>query len=311
VIPAYNCRRFIARAVASVRAQTRPVDEIVVVDDGSTDDTAAVVASLGGDIRLLKQANAGPGAARNRGVRSARSELIAFLDADDEWFPGAVAELAAAAEAYPDVGLVSADCAEIDENGTELSASWYAKHGVTSRIAAARARPMENALAQLARCNFINTNLALVRSEVVMRAGGFREDIRYGEDLELWLRMAMHGSVIVLPRVLGHRRTHGSNVTKSIEPMLKDLVRMNEIVRDWGRDVLREQGLDADEVVARARTDLGYWYFNAGRMQEARKALGAALGDHFSSRALRYFLLSCLPTRAIQGLRRVRETLDG
>jgi glycosyltransferase involved in cell wall biosynthesis len=87
VIPAHNGAAFLVEAVASVRAQTMPPAEIIVVDDGSTDDTAQVVAALGSDIRCLHQPRRGEGAARNRGAERAGGEWLAFLDADDLWLP--------------------------------------------------------------------------------------------------------------------------------------------------------------------------------------------------------------------------------
>jgi glycosyltransferase involved in cell wall biosynthesis len=85
VIPAYNCERFIAEAVESVRRQEYEPNEIIIIDDGSTDGTSSCVKGLGGDIRYVYQANKGPAAARNRGITMSRGEVIAFLDADDYW----------------------------------------------------------------------------------------------------------------------------------------------------------------------------------------------------------------------------------
>ena len=87
VIPAYNSAKHIRRAIDSVLAQTRRPDEIVVVDDGSTDDTAGVVETYGSDVRVIHQENAGASVARNAGINAATSEWIAFLDSDDEWLP--------------------------------------------------------------------------------------------------------------------------------------------------------------------------------------------------------------------------------
>ena len=87
IVPAYNAARFLPHAVESIRRQDYLPLEIVIVDDGSTDDTAEVARDLGSDIRYVYQPNAGPAAARNRGLEQARRELIAFLDADDEWPP--------------------------------------------------------------------------------------------------------------------------------------------------------------------------------------------------------------------------------
>jgi len=85
IVPTYNAAGFLAEAIESIRWQTYQPVEIIVVDDGSTDDTAEVVRGLGGEIRYVEQANAGPAAARNRGLELAQGELIAFLDADDRW----------------------------------------------------------------------------------------------------------------------------------------------------------------------------------------------------------------------------------
>ncbi|MCX7894144.1 MAG: glycosyltransferase, partial [Burkholderiales bacterium] len=310
VIPAYNCARFLPAAVASVRAQSRPAREIVVVDDGSTDGTASVAAALGPDVRVVTQANAGPSAARNRGVGLCSGDLVAFLDADDEWLPEAIERQVEVLRRFPDAALTTADMAAIDEDGRVTHPSWFDRHGLAAEVRGWGGRPVPNAVAALMRKNFVSTSVLVVRRDVFMELGGFRPDLRYGEDLELWARIAARCPVVCLPEVLGRRRAHPHNTTKSVEPMLKDLVRMTEIVRGWGRDVLRAQGADADEMVARARTDLGYWYFTAGRLAEARAALGAALRDDVSARALRYFLLSCLPLSAVNGLRRVKATFD-
>jgi glycosyltransferase involved in cell wall biosynthesis len=88
VIPAYNAEKYIGRAIDSVLAQTRQADEIIVVDDGSTDSTADVVQAYGDKVHFIRQKNGGASVARNTGIEAANSEWIAFLDADDEWLPG-------------------------------------------------------------------------------------------------------------------------------------------------------------------------------------------------------------------------------
>ena len=105
VIPAYNAERFIRKALDSVLAQTAPVSEIVVVDDGSKDATCEVVESYGDRVRLLRQKNQGPSGARNLGTRSSSSEFIAYLDADDAWHPEKIAKQLAALEREPDAVL--------------------------------------------------------------------------------------------------------------------------------------------------------------------------------------------------------------
>ena len=107
VIPAYNSAAQLARALDSVLAQTRPAEEILVVDDGSTDATAEVARSYGDAVRLIAQANAGAAAARNAGIRAARGTWIAFLDADDEWLPDRLALQTDILDRRPDLVWVS------------------------------------------------------------------------------------------------------------------------------------------------------------------------------------------------------------
>jgi glycosyltransferase involved in cell wall biosynthesis len=311
VIPTYNAARYIGRAIASVRAQTLPVAGIVVVDDGSADDTGSIVKRSGSDIVLIEQANRGPAAARNTGIGASRGDYVAFLDADDEWFPITLERLSAAVQRYPEAALVTGDMAAADARGRVTAESWFERRGLAAVVAGWRGAPVPNAVAALLRKNFVSTSVALARREVLVSLAGFRADLRYGEDLELWARIAARHPIVCLPEVLGLRREHPDNTTKSVEPMLRDLVKMSEIIRAWGADLLREQGVDPDEMVACARTDLGYWYFSAGRLRDARRTLAAALRDHRSARALRYLLLSCLPAGAVNGLRRVKAAIDG
>lgn len=311
VIPAYNAAPYIGRAIASVRAQKRKVDELVVVDDGSLDGTCDVVAALGEDIRLIRQPNAGPAAARNRGVQEASSELIAFLDADDEWLPDTLALLTDALAALPQVALATADMSAIDQFNRVVYPSWFGKHDLRESVKCWDRGPVPRPVAELLRKNFVGTSVVLVRTQVYRDLRGFRTDLRYGEDLELWARIAARHPIVCLPDVLGLRRVHPDNTTKATEALLIDLARMAEIIRDWGKDVLHDQGLDADTLVARARTDLGYWYFTLGRHADARKALRAAARARATPRTLRYLALSHLPGSAIAGLRRLRSSLHG
>jgi len=106
VIPAYNAGKFIGEALASALVQTRPAAEIIVVDDGSTDGTAAAAENFGSPVRLIRNSeNLGVGASRNRGVQASRGEYVAYLDADDKWRPNHLANLGALLDANPRVGF--------------------------------------------------------------------------------------------------------------------------------------------------------------------------------------------------------------
>ena len=120
VIPAYNSGKFVAQAVESVLAQTYAPFEIIVVDDGSTDETKDVLGRFNGQINYIHQANSGPSAARNAGIRVARGAYICFLDADDLWTPDRLAVQMAFMQANHSIGLLFSDHEEFDEKGIVL-----------------------------------------------------------------------------------------------------------------------------------------------------------------------------------------------
>jgi glycosyltransferase involved in cell wall biosynthesis len=120
VIPTYNRAHLVSRAIRSALAALGPDDEVIVVDDGSTDDTVAVVNGFGPPVRLLQVPHGGAGAARNAGLAAARSPLVAFLDSDDEWFPDKIALQRPFLESRPDLLYCSSDFGVRLEDGSEL-----------------------------------------------------------------------------------------------------------------------------------------------------------------------------------------------
>ena len=307
IIPSYNCERYLPMALDSVLAQTHAADQIIVIDDGSRDDSEALVHRLYGDrVQYVKQANAGPSAARNHGIRLATGDIIGLLDADDTWFPDAVARVLDSFACHPQVALVTADKQAIDSEGTVTIESWWQRHGVRDMLVQARAEPLDIALGRLARVNFINTSLAFMRRSALDQCGLFDESIRYGEDYELWLRLTSAHGLICLPEVLGQYRLHANNSTRATEPMLKDFVVVAERMRLWGQDAFRAAGVDTDRMVAGAISDLGYWYFSVGRLSEARQAFRDSLRECPTSRALKYSALSLLPAALLARLKQSR-----
>lgn len=307
VIPTYNRAAFLGAAVASIRAQTYPCTEIVIVDDGSTDDTAQVVTTLGPGIRYVTQTNAGPAAARNRGIHEARGDLVAFLDTDDRWLPEKIALQVEILQREPSVALVCADMAIEDETGAGNVDSNFLHRGLHAYFVELEGRPVPNAPRRLLQVNFINTSTVLARREVLLDLRGFDTRLRYGEDLELWLRIAARHALACVPSVQEIRVEHATNVTKSIEPMLIGYVRMAEVIREWASDLMPTWGMNANRYIANCLADLGYWYFSQGRMREARLALGRSLLKSPSARALRYGAAALLPLALIDGIRQLRS----
>jgi glycosyltransferase involved in cell wall biosynthesis len=200
VVPAYNAERYLERALRSVFAQSLPPDEIIVVDDGSSDSTPEILARYAGRVRVLRQDNAGPAAARNRGIEVATGELVCFQDADDEWLPPKLAKQAALLAAHPETDLCI----------THLRNVW-AVHRDRERLALG-----DHAYANDPPGYVFQTSL--VRRSVFERIGMLNENLRRAEDIEWFGRVRDAGlGLEILPEVLVHRHLHGRNTSDAGE----------------------------------------------------------------------------------------------
>ncbi|OAI18599.1 MULTISPECIES: glycosyltransferase family 2 protein [Methylomonas] len=311
VIPAYNNAAFLRAAIASVRNQSHQVDEIIVVDDGSVDNTETVIADLGSDIVYHRQDNQGPSAARNQGISLANGDWIAFLDADDQWTPDKIAKQLQVLQTHPALRLIAGDMAEIDTDNRLLTASVLDKHGLSEKFSQLAGAPVPNALAALVAKNFIPTGTVLVSKAALYEACLFNPTIRFGEDLELWAKIAAKHPISCLPDTLMLRRQHGNNATQASERMLVDLTRvMDSLARQIGPE-LRAQGVSPDDLVSRAFWTLGYWYFNNGARTDARSAFRSSLTRKANAPALLYLIASQLTPGAIAAVRAVKQRLIG
>ncbi|HET9019215.1 MAG TPA: glycosyltransferase family A protein [Acetobacteraceae bacterium] len=206
-MPAYNVSRFIGDAIESVLVQTHGDWTLHVVDDGSTDDTAAVAARFDDPrIRVVRQVNRGVSAARNRGLASCDGEAVMFLDGDDWLAPDALARLAAALEAEPQAVAAYGGFCFVSEDGARRL------EGKTGPF------PHGDILERLLVQNlFANGGHVLVRAAAVRKLVGFRSDIRYGEDWEFWCRLAAIGPLAVVKGsdpLLFVRRRDGSAILR-------------------------------------------------------------------------------------------------
>lgn len=219
IIPAYNAAATIVRAIDSVRTQIGTGDvEVLIINDGSGDDTAAVVRAAivpGERIYLIDMArNSGVSAARNAGVRVARGQFLAFLDADDVWLPGKLKTQVAAIERDPAITLVSCNSLMTAPNGDML------KEGHRNRP------PVQgpDAWKTLLVYNFIPTPTVLTRTALVQQLGGFDETLAVGEDLDLWIKLAVRGTVVTLPDILIHYYDFANSLMKRHERFTGDIV---------------------------------------------------------------------------------------
>jgi teichuronic acid biosynthesis glycosyltransferase TuaG len=210
IIPAYRARATIGRALASVAAQTLKPRAIVVVDDGSTDDTYAMAVDWqsrmpGIDLVVERQSNAGAGAARNRALSLATTTYVAFLDADDEWLPEKLARTMDHFAKEPDYVLVAHDSLEV--NGTR-----EVRLDCARRFREAIAAPFVG----LYRRGYIDTTTVVARRADVMAVGGFDQTLPNAQDFDLWLAILAppDARFMVFDEILSkYHRTAGSIMT--------------------------------------------------------------------------------------------------
>ncbi len=209
IIATYNRAHYIAEAIRSAQAQTYPEVEIIVADDGSTDNTAEVVAGFGDAVTYVRLPHRGqPAATRNAGLRVARGEFIAFLDSDDFFLPNKLALQLAAFEGHPDAGLVYA-------NGYYFRD--HPEHQ-TGHVLNGLPTPSGDALADLLRGNFLASPVVLIRRACLDEVGTFdeRPDFFAVEDYDLWLRIAAHFPVIYAPGDVAAIRRHRTSISRDV-----------------------------------------------------------------------------------------------
>ena len=272
VIPTYNRADFLREAIASVLQQDYPHVEIVVVDDGSHDGTAAAVSGFGTAVQYLWQENRGVSAARNRGAAASTGDLIAFLDSDDLWLPHKVSAQVAYFEAHPDAQACHTD--EI-----------WIRRGV--RVNERRVHRKQGGwqfLASLPRC-LISPSAIMMRRTLWDRLGGFDETLPACEDYDLWLRLTAVVPVGFLPQRLVIKRGGHADQLSRRTPVL-DRYRIKALEKALAtplppahRRTVLEQLVARCRIVAhgaRKRRHTNRWACYAAKEQQYRQRLNAA-----------------------------------
>jgi glycosyltransferase involved in cell wall biosynthesis len=211
VIPAYDIAEYLPMAIDSALAQSYPRLEVVVVDDGSTDDTPAILAGYGDAIVTVTQENRGLASARNSGIRTARGTYVALLDGDDLWLPARIERLVEKIESDPDFGIVTSEMYMIDED-VLTERRLYAQQ---------RKRPFpiekDRQIAEIACFNFMCVS-ALMRRDLVIEQGLFTDGMRRAEDYDLWIRLLLAGSRAgFVDEPLGYYRIRAGSLSRTGE----------------------------------------------------------------------------------------------
>ena len=279
VIPAYNAAGYIRETLDSVLAQTHRPLEIIVVDDGSVDGTREIVQSYGERVRYFWQPNSGGcSSPRNRGLREAAGQFVAFLDADDLILPTRIEAAVAVMRRRPDVGLTFTNFVHFDANGVDpadhFSTCTLLREHLDGRRTLADPLVLPSAICtDILLVENFGSSAPMVRRDAAVAVGGFDESLPANEDFEFNYRVAMTAATAVIPDVLMQKRRHATNMTSYTDRMLhaQILVRRKMMARTNDRRVRRalRQAL---------RTfHLGLAYYYTGR--DNRRALGCAMSS--------------------------------
>jgi len=204
VVPTYNRLKFLTKAIESIRNQTYDGYEIIVVDDGSTDATPNYLATVGNDVKWLRQENKGAAAARNLGAAKARGLYIAFLDSDDVWLPWVLATVHEVILQHKEPSLICVRTMEFEGSMPDVR---YDELMIESS---------HDFLETTCKPSYVGSGALVIKRSVFERIGGFDEDITVGEDFDLFLRAGLESSFVrvVSPIMLAYRR-HMTNVSTS------------------------------------------------------------------------------------------------
>ena len=263
VIPCYNSASFLPQALQSVREQSRAVDEIIVVDDASTDDSAAVARDAQVTCVSL-ESNVGPGAARNHGISASTGGLIAFLDSDDYWMPTHVEDVAGLLERYPESAVAFSRIRRFGDE--DLVAPPYVPEG-----------PPSNMFWRLIEENIVAQSSAVVRRDVLLRNGCYSSGLRYSEDYDLWLRLARRYPFVCTSEVTACYRVHPNQASRNVTEMVLGRWRVKR--HFWKVAKKRESPAFVEQLEAQMRRAFAYGLQTA--WDERNEAhLRAALAVH-------------------------------
>jgi glycosyltransferase involved in cell wall biosynthesis len=300
IIPTYNSEEFISEALDSVKNQTFQDFEIIVVDDGSSDSTRAIVKGHPTRPNLVEQKNSGPASARNRGIGLAQGKYVAFLDADDLWCSTKLEKQVARFESDQTLGMVFTENYLFDSQGTFLDSLDKARLLMRGVVA-------QNILHH----SGVSTPTVMVKKSVLDEVGGFEESLRHAEDDNLWIRITAQYPVALIDESLVGVRDHNRRVTRdtcvSLEAVKANVAMLQT---KYGPKVSDAITPALNRKLSSICYEFGYGAFEQAEYGVARKAFFEAVRlCPTQMKPYRYLIVSLLPAPCIKGLLWVKRNL--
>ena len=284
IMPAFNSARYIQESIDSVLAQDYPNNELIVIDDGSTDSTVELVSDYGNRVRLITQQNQGAAVARNAGLKAARGDYIAFIDSDDVWLPGKLTTQIRHLQHHPDVGIVyarwhkwkpdnsgefpppatfnvsGADTHDSDPGITQDGSGWlYTRLLFTSKL---------------------HTITVVARRSVVEVVGDFDTTLKRGQDYDYWIRASRETRIHQLDQPLALYRLHDDGCMTKYPNVNYEFLVVQKALDKWGR--IGPDGSTTSRGAIRRRLgetcfSFGYFHYWEGTPRIAMRAFAHAV----------------------------------
>ena len=292
VVPVYNGSRYLQEALDSALAQSYRPLEFIVVDDGSTDSSPAIIRSYSSRVRSIRQDNRGVAGARNAGIRAARGEWIAFLDQDDWWLPEKIAKQIGVASEDEAIGLVHTEVKHYHNASGE-----YVRRFNPNRSDLLTGYCYERLLLG----NGIFNSSVMARHAVLDQAGGFNEEMlgNTAQDYDLWLRVAKRSKLSYVPEQLAVYRLHPAQGMWRVQACLAaELAVLRQFVGDFqlASDKMKDR-------LTKLLDELGVAFLDDGKFRMARQCFAHAVGIRPSRRLVSLYLATYLPSFLVHWLR--------
>ncbi len=301
IMPCYNSQQYVAEALDSVLQQDYPNLEVIVVDDGSTDNSLQILqqyADQNSDrITIIRQANQGPAAARNTGMQAATGKYIAFNDSDDLWLPGKVRAQVNYLENHPETGLCFSSWAVWDQQQPLpqlLQKLRLQQADITDdTVVADRTGWLYLPLLE---SSVVHTTSAMLRHNLIQNVGLFNTGYRLGEDHDYWLRISQYCQMAKLARVFSVYRDNPNGTTKRIHPKNYSLLVLESALAQYGLNCPSGNSLSqwqANQYLGERHFTYGYSAMLQGDRTKARFAFRHCIKYRYKTLKSLWLLLAC------------------